>query len=145
MIPLWPPATYWLGRCQYNVTGRDRSHVLPALSRVWKHVKLSDVSLGLRPRYNPAVNEDVKKPTNQTKQTVDLLRICIQYCISESCECFTRFTVAACVTSSTMTRVLIDGTVTGGTVQTRVVPAGVDIWRATHCGKYVQDKRMMIE
>ena len=19
--PLWPPATYWLGRCQYNVTG----------------------------------------------------------------------------------------------------------------------------
>ena len=20
-IPLWPPAPYWLGRCQYNVTG----------------------------------------------------------------------------------------------------------------------------
>ena len=20
-IPLWPPAFYWLGRCQYNVTG----------------------------------------------------------------------------------------------------------------------------
>ena len=32
-----------LGRCQYNVTGWDRSHGLPALSRVWQHVKLSDV------------------------------------------------------------------------------------------------------
>ena len=94
---------------------------------------------------DPRVAVKVKKPTNQTKQTVDLLRICIQYCTSESYDCFTRFTVAACVTSSTMTRVLIDGTVTGGTVQTRVVPAGVDIWKETHHGKYVQDKRMMIE
>ena len=41
-FPLWPPAPYWLGRCQYNVTGWDRSHGLPALSRVWQHVKLSD-------------------------------------------------------------------------------------------------------
>ena len=32
-------------------TGWDRSHGLPALSRVWQHVKLSDVSLGTRPRY----------------------------------------------------------------------------------------------
>ena len=43
--PLWPPAPYWLGQCQYNVTGWDRSHGLPNLSRVWQHVKFSDVSL----------------------------------------------------------------------------------------------------
>ena len=41
-IPLWPPAPYWLGRCQYNVTGWDRSHAPQALSHVWQHVKLSD-------------------------------------------------------------------------------------------------------
>ena len=41
-FPLWPTAPYWLGRCQYNVTGCDRSLGLPALSHVWQHVKLSD-------------------------------------------------------------------------------------------------------
>ena len=40
-FPLWPPTPYWLGLCQYNVTGWDRSHDLPALSRVWQHIKLS--------------------------------------------------------------------------------------------------------
>ena len=39
--------------------------VFPALSLVWQHVKLSDVSLGTRPRYSLVVDEDVKKPTNQ--------------------------------------------------------------------------------
>ena len=37
-----PLPTGNLGRCQYNVSGRDRSHGLPALSHVWQHVKLSD-------------------------------------------------------------------------------------------------------
>ena len=60
------PAPYWLGWCQYNVTDWDRSHGLPALSRVWQHVKLSDVSLGARLRYGLVVEEDVKKPTKQT-------------------------------------------------------------------------------
>ena len=45
-FPLWPPASYWLGRCQYNVTGWDRSHGPSALPCVWQHVKLSEVSLG---------------------------------------------------------------------------------------------------
>ena len=36
--------------------------VSPALSRVWQHVKLSDVSLGTRPQYSLVVDEDVKKP-----------------------------------------------------------------------------------
>ena len=36
-------------------------HDLPALSRVWQHVKFSDVSLKTRPRYSLMVNEDVKK------------------------------------------------------------------------------------
>ena len=35
-------ALYWLGGCQYNVTGRDRSHGLPALSHMRQHEKLSD-------------------------------------------------------------------------------------------------------
>ena len=32
---------------------------------VWQHVKLSDVSLGTRPRYSLVAEENVKKPTNQ--------------------------------------------------------------------------------
>ena len=35
------------------------------MSRVWQHVKLSDVSHGTRPRYILAADEDVKKSTNQ--------------------------------------------------------------------------------
>ena len=49
----------WLGRCQYNVTSLDRSYGLPALSRVWQHVKLSDVSHGTRLRYSLVVDEVV--------------------------------------------------------------------------------------
>ena len=44
-----------------TVAAHDRSHDLPALSRVWQHVKLSDVSLRTRPRYSLVVEEDVKK------------------------------------------------------------------------------------
>ena len=45
----------------------SRSHGLPTLSLVWQHLKLSYVSLGARPRYSLVVDEDVKKPTKQTK------------------------------------------------------------------------------
>ena len=38
--------------------------VPPALSRVWQHVKLSDVSLETCPRYSLVVDEDFKKPNN---------------------------------------------------------------------------------
>ena len=48
------------------MTDWDRSHGLPALSRVWQQLKLSDVSLGTRPRYSLVVDEDVKKPNKQT-------------------------------------------------------------------------------
>ena len=65
-FPLWLPAPYWLGRCQYNVTGWNRIHGLPALSRVWQLVTLSDFSLGARPRYSLAADEDVMKPNKQT-------------------------------------------------------------------------------
>ena len=58
-------SAYWLGQCQYNVTGWDRSHGLPALSRMWQHVKLSDVSLGTRLRYSLVVDEGVKRPNKQ--------------------------------------------------------------------------------
>ena len=63
------PAPYWLGRYQYNVTGWDKSHGLPALSRVWQHIKLSDFSLGTRPRDSLVVDEDIKKPNQPTNQT----------------------------------------------------------------------------
>ena len=46
----------------------DSSHGRPVLSRVWKHVQLSYVSLGTRPRYSQVVDADVKKPTNQTNR-----------------------------------------------------------------------------
>ena len=51
-----------------NVTGWDRSHGLPAQSRVWQHVKLSDVSLGTRPRYSPVADQDFKKQSKQTNK-----------------------------------------------------------------------------
>ena len=41
---------------------------LPSLSRVGQYIKLSDVSLGTPPRYNLVVDEDVKKPTKQTRR-----------------------------------------------------------------------------
>ena len=37
---------------------------------MWQHVKLSDVSLGICPRYSLVVDENVKKPTNQTNKPV---------------------------------------------------------------------------
>ena len=74
--PMWPPAPYWLGRCQYNVTGRDKSHGLPALSRMWQHVKLSDVSLGTCPRYSLVVDENVEKPNKQNKKNNNLGQTC---------------------------------------------------------------------
>ena len=39
---------------------------IEALSRVWQHVKLSDVSLGTSPRYRLVFDEDVK-PNQQFK------------------------------------------------------------------------------
>ena len=39
---------------------------LPALSRVWQHLKFSGVSFGARPQYSLFVDEDVEKPTKQT-------------------------------------------------------------------------------
>ena len=60
-----------MGRCHCNVTGWDRSHGLPTLSCVWQDLKLSDVSLGARPRYSLIVDEDIKKQ-KKTKQTLDL-------------------------------------------------------------------------
>ena len=36
---------------------------------MWQHVKLSDVSLGTRPRYSLVANEDVKKPIKQKTAT----------------------------------------------------------------------------
>ena len=48
------------------VAARSRSHGLPALSRVWQHMKLSDVSLGTRPRYSLVADENVKRPNRQT-------------------------------------------------------------------------------
>ena len=35
---------------------------------MWQHLKLPDVSLAARPRYSLVVDEDVKKPTNQTNK-----------------------------------------------------------------------------
>ena len=60
-----PP--HWLGGVSINGTGWDRSHGLPALSRMWQHVKLSDVSLGTGSRYSLVVDEDFEKPNKETK------------------------------------------------------------------------------
>ena len=39
------------------------------LSRVWQHVKLSDVSLGAHMRYSLVFDKVVMKPTKQRKRT----------------------------------------------------------------------------
>ena len=59
------------------VTGRDRSHCLPALPRVCQHVMLSDVSLGTRPPYSLVVDEEVKKPTKQANKQSEVSNIII--------------------------------------------------------------------
>ena len=43
--------------------------------------KVSDISLGTRPRYSLVVEEDVKKPTNQTNKAL----ACLQPWLYESC------------------------------------------------------------
>ena len=53
------------------MTSVSAGHGLPALSCVWQHVKLSDVSLGTRPRHSLVVDENGKKPTKQI-QTVQV-------------------------------------------------------------------------
>ena len=60
-----PLPTDWVG-VSIMWPGWDRSQGLPALSSVWQHVKLSDVSLGTRLRYSLVVDEDVKKPNKPT-------------------------------------------------------------------------------
>ena len=52
------------------------SHGLPALSRVWQHVTLSDVCLGTHPRYSLVVDEDVKKRNKQTIVCL-LISLCV--------------------------------------------------------------------
>ena len=71
--PPWPPATYWLGRCQYNVTGWDRRHGLPALPRVWKHVNLSVVSLGTGIDIAWLLTSTLRNQPNKRIKLVDLL------------------------------------------------------------------------
>ena len=51
------------------------SGYLPALSRVWQHVKSSDVSLGTRPRCSLVVNEEVKKPNQQQQSSPDIANL----------------------------------------------------------------------
>ena len=49
-----------------SMNGWDRGHGLPALSRVWQHVKLSGVSLRTLPQCSLVFDEDIKKPTKQS-------------------------------------------------------------------------------
>ena len=51
----------------------NRSHGLRDLSRMWQHLKLSDVSLGNLPLYSLDIDEEVKKPTYQTNKLTSWL------------------------------------------------------------------------
>ena len=58
--------------CMLGVDLRFNIHLTElSYRRLSKHVRLSDLSLGTRPRYSLVVDEDVKKPTNHqpTNQT----------------------------------------------------------------------------
>ena len=47
--------------------------MISPLSRVWQQVKLSDVSLGTRPRYSLTADEDVKKLNKHTHTQTKIL------------------------------------------------------------------------
>ena len=73
------------------ISPAETGHCRSALSREWQHVKLSNVSLGTRPRYSLVVDEDVKKQTKQTNTSLSLprfscamvqLQLCKQIAIS---------------------------------------------------------------
>ena len=57
----------------YRGRTSDRSHGLSTLSCVWQQVKLSDVSLGIRPQYSLVVDEDVKKNKKTDKQEIFII------------------------------------------------------------------------
>ena len=64
LISVFSESTFfWLLCTLCHVLGKGwvTSHGLPALSRVWQHEKLSDVSLGICPRYSLVVDKYVKK------------------------------------------------------------------------------------
>ena len=46
------------------------SYRIAPLSRVWQHIKLSDVSLGTPPRYSLVADEDGKNPNKQQKSAI---------------------------------------------------------------------------
>ena len=68
---LHPPPSLSLSMSFILLT--SHSSLLAASSRMWQHVKLSDVSLGTLPRYSLVVDEDVKKPNKQTSNQKHLL------------------------------------------------------------------------
>ena len=76
---LWAPAPYWLGRCQYNVTGWDMSHMVSPLCLVCGSTKKSpDVSLGARQRYSLVVDVDVKRSkTNKHRYILFVFMVCL--------------------------------------------------------------------
>ena len=64
-----PLPTGWIGVSRMWTAETDFKG-LPALSHVWQHVKLSDVSLGTVPRYSLVVHEDAKNPNKQTNKAL---------------------------------------------------------------------------
>ena len=54
-ILLWLPAPHWLGQCQYNVTGWDRS-------------------LGTRPQYSLVVEGNVEIPNIETNKDMIIVK-----------------------------------------------------------------------
>ena len=83
-LPHFPSSCAWVVSIN-NVTGSDRSHGLPALSRVWQHVQLSDFSLGTRPRYSQVVDEDFRNQKNkQTKALRFLLPVLVLWTKTKS-------------------------------------------------------------
>ena len=84
-IPVVAARSLLVGSCPYSMTGWDRSYGLPALASVWQHVKLSDVSLGTRPRYSLADDEDFKNPNKQNLKKTSM-SVCLSVCLP-ACLC----------------------------------------------------------
>ena len=90
ILPFWQ----YLSVCFVHINHCwDKSHGLLARSLMWKHIKLSDVSLGTRPRHCLVADEDVKKPKKETsKQAYVFVWFCLQVMSEHDHDALTRIT-----------------------------------------------------
>ena len=83
---LRPPAHYWLGPCQCDVTGWDRSHGLLALSLCGSMLNCQTPVLGPVREIAVLLTKMLKKPNQTKKKTLEKPYVCFKVLLC-SVEC----------------------------------------------------------